>query len=159
MLDLPHLPRTNRKPAIYMEEVAVGRNVQPPGHELVLPPGTHHVELHFDAIEISSPEKVHLQYRLDNVDSEWLDAGTPAHAIYLSVTCTSATYWEATRERETSCPTCGHYQVLILGDGTGPGLVWPEDIPEDAMYRCAGCRELIPARQKAWVVDRGEYRA
>src|ERR1700719_1918753 len=41
MLDLPHLPRTNRKPAIYMEEVTVGRNVQLPGHELVLPPGTH----------------------------------------------------------------------------------------------------------------------
>jgi signal transduction histidine kinase len=82
MLDLPHLPWTNRKPAIYMEEVTVGRNVQPPGHELVLPPGTHHVELHFDAIEISSPEKIRMQYRLDSVDSEWLDAGHPAHAIY-----------------------------------------------------------------------------
>ena len=75
MLDLPHLPRTNRKPAIYIEEVAVGRNIQPPGHELVLPPGTHHVELHFDAIELSSPEKILLQYRLDSVDSEWLDNG------------------------------------------------------------------------------------
>src|SRR5258708_6317476 len=71
MLDLPRLPRTNRKPAIYVREIGVGRNVQPPGHELALPPGTHHVELYFDAIEISSPEKVRLQYRLDGVDSEW----------------------------------------------------------------------------------------
>jgi signal transduction histidine kinase len=85
MLDLPNLPRTNRKPAIYMEEVTVGRNVQPPGRELVLPPGTHHVELHFDAIEISSPEKIHVQYRLDSVDSEWLDTGHPAHAIYSNI--------------------------------------------------------------------------
>ena len=85
MLDLPQLPRTNQKPSIYMEEVTVGRNVQPPGHELALPPGTHHVELHFDPIEISSPEKVHLQYRLDSVDSEWLDAGPPAHAIYSNI--------------------------------------------------------------------------
>jgi signal transduction histidine kinase/ligand-binding sensor domain-containing protein len=85
MLDLPRLPRTNRKPVIYLREITVGRNVQPPGHELVLPPGTHHVELHFDAIEISSPEKIRLQYRLDSVDSEWLDTGHPAHAIYSNI--------------------------------------------------------------------------
>src|SRR5260370_5499180 len=85
MLALPRLPRTNRKPAIYLREITVGRNVQPPGHELVLPPGTHHVELNFDAIEISSPEKIRLQYRLDSVDSEWLDTGHPAHAIYSNI--------------------------------------------------------------------------
>ena len=85
MLDLPRLPRTNRKPVIYLREITVGRNVQPPGHELVLPPDTHHVELNFDAIEISSPEKIRLQYRLDGVDSEWLDAGPPAHAIYSNI--------------------------------------------------------------------------
>jgi signal transduction histidine kinase len=85
MLDLPRLPRTNRKPAIYLREITVGRNNQPPGHELALPPGTHHVELNFDAIEISSPEKIRLQYRLDGVDSEWLDTGQPAHAIYSNI--------------------------------------------------------------------------
>jgi len=82
VVDLPHLPRTDRKPAIYMEELTVGRNKQPPGHELVLPPGTHHLELPFDAIELSSPEKIRLQYRLDSVDSEWLDAPSPPHATY-----------------------------------------------------------------------------
>jgi len=85
MLDLPRLPRTNRKPVIYLREITVGRNVQSPGHELVLPQGTHHMELNFDAIEISSPEKIRLQYRLDGVDSEWLDAGHPAHAIYSNI--------------------------------------------------------------------------
>jgi len=82
MLDLPRLPRANRRPAIYMEEVTVGRNVQLPGRQLTLPPGTHHTELKFDAIEISAPEKIRLQYRLDSVDSEWLDTVHPAHAIY-----------------------------------------------------------------------------
>jgi signal transduction histidine kinase len=85
LLDVPRLPRTNRKPAIHLREVTVGRNVQAPGHELVLPPGTHHVELHFDAIDISSPEKIRLQYRLDSVDSEWLDTAHPAHAIYSNI--------------------------------------------------------------------------
>lgn len=49
--------------------------------------------------------------------------------------------------------------MLVFGDGTGPGLVWPEGKPEEAMYRCAGCSELIPHHQKAWMVERGEYRA
>ena len=85
MLDLPHLPRTDRNPAIYIQEVTVGRNKQPPGHELVLPPGTHRLELPFDAVELSSPEKIRLQYRLDSMDSEWLDAPSPAHAIYTNM--------------------------------------------------------------------------
>jgi signal transduction histidine kinase/ligand-binding sensor domain-containing protein len=84
MLDLPRLPRNNRKQAIYMEEVTVGRTLQPPGHELALRPGPHHVELHFGAIELSSPEKIHMQYRLD--DQEWLDAGPTSSAIYSSFT-------------------------------------------------------------------------
>ncbi len=85
MMDLPRLPRTARKPSIFIEEVTVGRNTQFPGHALVLPAGTHHVELQFDAIEISSPEKSRLQYRLDGVDSEWLDAAHPARATYSNI--------------------------------------------------------------------------
>jgi len=85
MLDLRRLPKTDRKPAIYVREVTVGRNSQSPGLELVLPPGTHHLELQFDAIELTSPEKIRLQYRLDSVDSEWLDAPSPTHAIYTNM--------------------------------------------------------------------------
>jgi len=48
-----------------------------------VPPGPHHVELHFGAIELASPEKIHMQYRLDD-DQEWLDAGATSSAIYSS---------------------------------------------------------------------------
>jgi signal transduction histidine kinase/ligand-binding sensor domain-containing protein len=85
MLDLSRLPRTDRVPEIYVEDVTVGRNQKPPGHELVLPADTHHLELNFDAIEISAPEKIRLQYRLDGVDSEWLDAGSSGHSIYSNI--------------------------------------------------------------------------
>src|SRR5262249_50986742 len=44
--------------------------------------GTNHLQIDFDAVEISSPEKIRMQYRLDGVDSEWLDAGPNPHAIY-----------------------------------------------------------------------------
>ena len=61
------------------------------------------------------------------------------------------------RDYFVPCPKCGHYQVLVFGDGTGPGLVWPEGKPEEAMYRCANCQKLIPHHQKAGMVERGEY--
>jgi len=57
-----------------------------PGKELVLAPGTSHTELRFDAIEITSPEKLSLQYRLDGVDSEWLDiVDPPGRAVYSTI--------------------------------------------------------------------------
>ena len=85
MFDLHRLPITSAKPSIYLTDVTIGRNTQRPGHDIVLPPGTNHLQIDFGAIEISSPEKIRMQYRLDGVDSEWLDAGPNPHAIYSNV--------------------------------------------------------------------------
>ena len=81
-LDRQRFPRTNHKPAIYMEEVEVGRTKASPGRELILTPGTSHVEFHFTAVDLVSPEKIRLQYRLDGVDPLWLDADSTRTAIY-----------------------------------------------------------------------------
>src|SRR5262249_50288554 len=81
-MDLRHLSRTDRKPAIYMEGFTVDRNQQLPGQELTLPAGTSHIELRFDAIELTSPDRIRLQYRLDGVDTEWLDVKPPGQAVY-----------------------------------------------------------------------------
>jgi two-component sensor histidine kinase len=82
VLDEHHTMPTDRKPAIHLEQITVGRNQREPTPELVLPAGTHHLELNFDAIEITSPEKIRMQYRLDDVDSEWLNAKLPGHAVH-----------------------------------------------------------------------------
>ena len=69
--------------------------------------------------------------------------------------------WNASDQRKyfVPCPFCNHFQVLVLGDGTAGGLVWPKDEPEKAAYRCENCRQEIPHHQKSWMVERGEYRA
>ena len=82
MIDVPRLRVDAEKPRIYMEEITVGRQLRPPGHALILTPGTYHVELHFDAIELKSPEKILMQYRMDGLDPEWLEAGPSRSAIY-----------------------------------------------------------------------------
>jgi signal transduction histidine kinase/ligand-binding sensor domain-containing protein len=81
-LEPSRLRHTEYKAAAYIEKIIIGTISQSPGRELILQPGTHHVEIHFEAIELASPEAIRLQYRLDDVDREWLNAGTSATATY-----------------------------------------------------------------------------
>jgi ligand-binding sensor domain-containing protein/signal transduction histidine kinase len=83
MIDLPRLPRDAGKPVLYVRDTVVGRKSHRPGDRLVLPPGTSHVELAFDPVELSAPQRIRLQYRLDGVDDGWLDA-TPGHVATYS---------------------------------------------------------------------------
>ena len=120
---------------------------------------------------------------LDEVDRYPASAGTEGDPVSLAVQrtaefqhnrkiilCSTPTIkglsrieqaWLESDQRDyfVPCPKCGEFQVLRFGDGTGTGLVWPEGKPEEAMYRCGACRELIPHHQKAWMVEGGEYRA
>ena len=82
VFDLSRVSMTHTTPSIYLKSMTVGRNTQPVGSSIVLAPGNNHIQINFQAIELFSPEKIQLQYRLDGVDSEWLDAGTDPHAIY-----------------------------------------------------------------------------
>jgi signal transduction histidine kinase len=85
MLILQHLSFDSAKPPVFVEEVTVGRARRPAGRELVLPPGTHHVELRFDSISLASPEKIRFQYRMDGVDPVWLDADSAQTAVYTNI--------------------------------------------------------------------------
>jgi signal transduction histidine kinase/ligand-binding sensor domain-containing protein len=85
MLDLRRLHKKDRKPAIFMEEVEVGKTKRNPGRELVLEPGMAHVDLHFTAVDLVSPENVRIQYRLDGVDTAWFDADSSRTATYTDI--------------------------------------------------------------------------
>ncbi len=82
MFDLNRLSITAEKTFIYLTNITIGRNTQRAGSEVVLPPGTNRLEIHFAAVEVSAPEKIRLQYRLDGVDNEWIDAPPDPVAIY-----------------------------------------------------------------------------
>jgi signal transduction histidine kinase len=85
MLDLRRLPHSHLRPSIFVEEVTVGSKQELAARQLTLPPGRHHVELRFTAVDLASPEKIRLQYRLDGVDRNWLDADSTRTAIYTSI--------------------------------------------------------------------------
>lgn len=50
------------------------------------------------------------------------------------------------------CPFCQRFQVLDFGQ-----MVWPQGKPEEAAYRCEGCKELIPEHQKTWMLEQGRW--
>lgn len=85
MLDLARLPGADRKPKVFIGAVTVGKDKLLAGRGTILPPGTHHVEFHFEAVDLSSPEKIRLQYRLDGVDAVWLDTGASRTAVYTNI--------------------------------------------------------------------------
>lgn len=85
MLDLHRQLKRDDKAAILMDEVEVGKTKRNPGRELVLEPGRAHVDLHFTAVDLASPENVHLQYRLDGVDTAWFDADSTRTATYTDI--------------------------------------------------------------------------
>ena len=85
MLDLRRQVKKDYKPAIFMEEVEVGKTKKNPGNELVLQPGKAHVGLRFTGVDLASPQNVRMQYRLDGVDATWFDADSTRTATYTDI--------------------------------------------------------------------------
>jgi signal transduction histidine kinase/ligand-binding sensor domain-containing protein len=85
LIDLGLIPRVTRKPRVFVGAITVGNHQEFPGEELNLPPGTHHVEIPLKAIDLASPEKVRLQYRLEGVDPAWVNADASRTAVYTNI--------------------------------------------------------------------------
>lgn|GEM_PF-868344 len=82
MVDLRSWPAGSRKPKIFLQAVTLEGKQMPAANQLVFPPGNHRVEFHLAAVDLASPEKVRLQYRMDGVDTSWVNAGSSRTAVY-----------------------------------------------------------------------------
>jgi PAS domain S-box-containing protein len=68
-----------------MQDVIAGGRKLDPSAPLTLEAGTKSLEFRYAAINLTAPEKVHYQYRLEGFDKEWVDAGTRRHASYTNL--------------------------------------------------------------------------
>jgi signal transduction histidine kinase len=78
-------------PPVVMEDVLVdgqGQIPKPPAHgklepaTVIVPPGKGRLEIHYTALSFSAPEKVRFKYRMEGLDSDWIDGGTKRVADY-----------------------------------------------------------------------------
>ena len=49
---------------------------------LRITPGKHRIEFRYTGLNFDAPESIHFRYRLEGLDSEWVDAGTRRTAFY-----------------------------------------------------------------------------
>ena len=78
-------------PPVLVEDVLVDGQVlnpkppapgQPGPAMLIVPPGKGRLEINYTALSFSAPEKVRFKYRMEGLDSDWVDGGTKRVADY-----------------------------------------------------------------------------
>jgi signal transduction histidine kinase/ligand-binding sensor domain-containing protein len=75
-------------PPVSLEEMLVdgkplplnGERQNRPGERV--PPGSGQIEFRYTALSFCAPQRVRFRYRLENVDAEWVEAGTRRSAYY-----------------------------------------------------------------------------
>ncbi len=79
-------------PTVLLEEVLLDNTPRKTGHSVDFPkvktaglqiaPGRHRLELHYTAPNFNAPERLRFRYRLEGLDSDWVEAGTGRSAVY-----------------------------------------------------------------------------
>ena len=74
-------------PPVYIEKVEVDRKPAPPsgGQSMTIPPSHGELDIRYAALDLRAPEKCRFRYRLDGVDSDWVNADTRHTAHYNNV--------------------------------------------------------------------------
>ncbi len=82
----PGVLRPTRETApIELEEVSVNNQPVTPRAQTALPAGMKRLEIGYTLAELSSTLKTRFRYRLDGLDSDWVDADTHRQAIYTNL--------------------------------------------------------------------------
>ncbi len=74
-------PRSSAFPVL-IEQIRSDGASQPTRGQLRIAPGTRSLEVEYSALTLSTPEAVQFRYKLEPLDSEWIDAGTRRVAYY-----------------------------------------------------------------------------
>jgi signal transduction histidine kinase/streptogramin lyase len=81
-LDSTALKFNPRPPPVFIDEVWVNDRQLTVADPLRVPPLCNKIEFRFSALSYAAPEKVRLRYRLDGVDSDWVETANQRAAVY-----------------------------------------------------------------------------
>lgn len=81
-IDPARLARNARPPPVVITSLtADGQRLRDPVSP-TLKAGVARLEIGFSALSLTAPERVQLRYRLEGVDTQWIDGGTQRRAVY-----------------------------------------------------------------------------
>ena len=79
------LQRNQLPPPVFIDEVLVNDQPLPITRRLQVPPLCKKIEFRFSALSYIAPDKVRLRYRLEGVDSDWVEVVNRRDAIYTAL--------------------------------------------------------------------------
>ncbi len=103
MVDPKSIKESNSRPPVLIEKVladrreldvsrlksddqkAIGSATENPRLQTFLPPGKGELEFHYTALSLRNPEKNRFKYKLEGIDSDWINAETRRLAHYTHV--------------------------------------------------------------------------
>jgi signal transduction histidine kinase/ligand-binding sensor domain-containing protein/CheY-like chemotaxis protein len=72
-------------PPVRIEEIVIDGAEVPRADAIVVPPGAERVEIHYTALSLRVPGRVRFRFKLDGLDTDWVDAGTRRTAFFTRI--------------------------------------------------------------------------
>ncbi len=72
-------------PAPRIEEAVIDGRIMEPSDGLQFPAGTSRLQVNYTSLALGQASKIHFRYRLDGIDSDWVDAGIRRQAFYTNL--------------------------------------------------------------------------
>ena len=85
MIDPAHIPENQTPPPVSIEQVMVDDQARAVGEDLVIPPGSHRLEVRYAGLSFAAPLKVTYRYQLEGLDRGWIEAGGRRAAFYTNL--------------------------------------------------------------------------
>jgi ligand-binding sensor domain-containing protein/signal transduction histidine kinase len=96
LIDPKQIADAGPAPTVRLEEVLVGGRPEPlpaasvqsnhaetlEANRLIIPPGRRRFEFHYTGLYFSAPEKIRFRYRMNGLDTDWVEAGASRVACY-----------------------------------------------------------------------------
>jgi signal transduction histidine kinase/ligand-binding sensor domain-containing protein len=84
-VDPARITRNDVAPSVIIRSLAAGGLLYHEPGRVVLPRGTHSIDIAYTATSLSVPQRVRFRYRLDGIDDDWVDAGGRRTASYANL--------------------------------------------------------------------------
>jgi signal transduction histidine kinase/ligand-binding sensor domain-containing protein len=136
---LDHTP-----PALRIESVVANDRPSTPESLTSFPAGTTRIEIRYTALTLSLSDRIRFRYRLDNVDTTWIDAGTRRTVFYTNLS-------PGTYRFQVDVDSSGEDDVAGIQPATWSFTIQPAFYQTPAFHATA----LLAALLSIWGIWRG----
>jgi signal transduction histidine kinase/CheY-like chemotaxis protein/ligand-binding sensor domain-containing protein len=134
VIDPNHMVKNSQVPPVVIEDVIVGKNIRRADQDIQVEPGAENIEIHYTALSLLVPNRVHFKYQLEGYDPDWVDAGSRRDAFYTHlppgtyrfhvIACNNDGVWNSTGASVGIVLKPHFYQTFWFYWVSGLGLLW-----------------------------------